>query len=473
MTKGDNKEVKKTNIKQASIILIIVLLEIMIPSILGAKLVTVLFLTWPTIYLLCKLMKFDWKPVITAAFDGIRNTMGTFMLLASVGLMVASLVISGALPTIVYYGLHWINPHLFLLCTILINFVMAAAMGTSFGAAASSGVAMMSIGLTMKINPGMTAAAVMCGVMFGERCSPMSSTSNTVAAVCQIDILKHIRSMMNTMAIPFIATCIIFTFLGLHLDTSSYTPTVVNNISSALTSQFKISIITLIPLVIVIICLVLKVGSLLSLMFGTVTGGLIAITFQRINWINTINYIYTGFISKSNNSSVNHLLEQGGMKAMVDVFFLLFFAIGMGAMLDKLGVTQVFVNSFKDQLNNTPKLIIATMLFSYFGSIVTCASSPGHVIVGTLLKPLYDDKRIDRRILARTMEDCGTMGALMIPWNVFSVYFMGCLGVTYSQYIPYIYISFLIPIMTLFYAFTGLTIKHITKAQAQQLKAKA
>lgn len=113
------------------------------------------------------------------------------------------------------------------------------------------------------------------------------------------------------------------------------------------------------------------------------------------------------------------------------------------------------------------------MLFSYFGSIVTCASSPGHVIVGTLLKPLYDDKRIDRRILARTMEDCGTMGALMIPWNVFSVYFMGCLGVTYSQYIPYIYISFLIPIMTLFYAFTGLTIKHITKAQAQQLKAKA
>ena len=456
---------EKVTLKEAILFLVIVLPEIMIPSFLGGKLVPILFFTWPTIYFLTKLFKLDWDRVLKAAYDGIRTTMTTFIILASVGLMVASLIMSGALSTIVDYGLKIMNPQFFLLSTILINFVMSAAMGSAFGAAFSSGVAMMSIGMSMQINPGMTAAAIMCGVVFGERCSPMSEESNTVAAICEIDILTHIRSMMNTMAIPFIITCIIFEILGFGQDTSHFTPQLVQNITAALESSLRISWITLLPLVVMVLALLFKAGSVLSMMFGTITGVLVAIFYQHLNFIQVINCLYTGYSAHTSSKVVDHLLSQGGVVAMGSAFFLLLFAIGMGSMMNELGVTHVIIEVIKKHLNNRIKLILSTMFFGYLGAAITCASSPGAIIVGNLFKPLYDERRIPRKILARTLEDTGTIDSLLIPWNVFPATFMGLFAVTYSQYIPFVFLSFLVPVMSILYAITGWTIHEGTKPQ--------
>lgn len=456
---------EKVTLKEAILFLVIVLPEIMIPSFLGGKLVPILFFTWPTIYFLTKLFKLDWDRVLKAAYDGIRTTMTTFIILASVGLMVASLIMSDALSTIVDYGLKIMNPQFFLLSTILINFVMSAAMGSAFGAAFSSGVAMMSIGMSMQINPGMTAAAIMCGVVFGERCSPMSEESNTVAAICEIDILTHIRSMMNTMAIPFIITCIIFEILGFGQDASHFTPQLVQNITAALESSLRISWITLLPLVVMVLALLFKAGSVLSMMFGTITGVLVAIFYQHLNFIQVINCLYTGYSAHTSSKVVDHLLSQGGVVAMGSAFFLLLFAIGMGSMMNELGVTHVIIEVIKKHLNNRIKLILSTMFFGYLGAAITCASSPGAIIVGNLFKPLYDERRIPRKILARTLEDTGTIGSLLIPWNVFPATFMGLFAVTYSQYIPFVFLSFLVPVMSILYAITGWTIHEGTKPQ--------
>lgn len=459
------KPKKEVSLKEAIIFLLIVLPEIMIPSFLGAKLVPVLFFTWPTIYLLTKIFKLDWNKVLTAAYDGIRKTMTTFIILACVGLMVASLIMSGALSTIVDYGLKIMNPRFFLLSTILINFVMAAAMGSAFGAAFSSGVAMMSIGMSMQINPGMIAAAIMCGVVFGERCSPMSEESNTVAAICEIDIMTHIRSMMNTMAIPFVITCIIFGILGINQDTSHFTPQMVQHITVALESSLHISWITLLPLIVMVAALFLKAGSVLSMMFGTVTGVLVAIFYQRLNFIQVVNALYTGYSAQTNSKVVNHLLSQGGVVAMGSAYFLLLFAIGMGSMMNELGVTHVIVSVIEKHLNNRIKLILSTMFFGYLGAAITCASSPGAIIVGNLYKPLYDTKRIPRKILARTLEDTGTIGSLLIPWNVFPATFMSLFAVSYGQYIPFVFLSYLVPVMSILYAITGWTIHEGTKQE--------
>lgn len=448
-------------IGRALLIFTVILAELIIPAVMKVSLIIPIFLTWPTIYLMCRLFKIDYESVERAGFDGMRSAMQTFMIVLSVGILIGAWIAAGTIPTIIYYGLKLINPRIFLLCTLIITSIMSVATGTAYGSAASAGLAMMGIGLAMGINPGMVAGAVLCGATFGDKMSPLSDTTNLCPALTGTTLFRHIKSMVWTTVPAYLITCIIFTVLGFQIDTGTYNPEMVNQVLSTLQANFNLSVIALVPIILVIALLVLRVDALPAIGMGIASGLIILVAYQGFGLTDGFSIMYKGFSIDSGNVLVDKLLNRGGLTSMDSAFYLMFFAVGMGSMLNQMGVINLLLQSITKLINSTFKLVFSTMIFSYLCDAITCGVAASHVLTGNIMAPIYKKMGIAPEVCSRTMEDCGTIGGIFFPWHANTVYYTALLGITWAQYMPYIFLSYLVPIFALIYAATGIGIWYV------------
>lgn len=148
---------------------------------------------------------------------------------------------------------------------------------------------------------------------------------------------------------------------------------------------------------------------------------------------------------------------------MLQYVAIITFAVGMGGMLDKLGVLDKILSVFIKKIHSDGTLILATLIVGYITSLVSGSSPMSHVLTGRLMQPLFQERGIEPRILSRCLEDSGTLAGPMIPWHGYGIYMAGTLGVTWSQYILFVPLLWLTPIFSIFYGFTGISILHSKK----------
>jgi NhaC family Na+:H+ antiporter len=456
------KETKKANLWQSVLILTVVIATMVIPLINGASLVIPLFLIWPILYLFMIIFRFDYKKAEKDAFDGLRKTMSTLMIVGTVGILVGAWIASGTIPTLMYYGLKMINPQYFLPITLIITSIMSIATGTSYGSAASVGIAMMGIGSAMGLDLGMVAGAVISGALFGDKMSPLSDTTNVCPAVTGGTLFGHIRSMLWTMIPAYIITLILFLILGMNVEISGYSPATVTHVTGILQDHFHVSIIALFPVFVVVILLLLKVETLPAIFMGGISGLFVAVFYQEANFIAVLDIMVKGFTIDTGDSFVDKLLNRGGLVSMTSTFFMVLFSIVMGGMLESIGVMDTLMGKFTKKIDSTFKLVVATMATSYTAVIFTCSGNAAHVLTGEMLSPLYKEKGIAPEVCSRTMEDCATLGGALIPW-VNGIYFSGVLGVAIWDYVPYLFLTYLTPLFTLFFAASGIAIFYVDR----------
>lgn len=456
------KVTKKANLWQSILIITVVIATMVIPLIYGASLVIPLFIIWPILYLFMIIFKFDYKKAESDAFDSLRKTMSTLMIVGSVGILVGAWIASGTIPTLMYYGLKMINPQFFLPITLIITSIMSIATGTSYGSAASVGIAMMGIGSAMGLDLGMVGGAVVCGALFGDKMSPLSDTTNVCPAVTGGTLFRHIRSMLYTMVPAYIITLILFTVLGMNIDTSAYSSESVTMVTDIIQTHFHVSIISLIPVIAVVVLLLLKVDTLPAIFMGAISGLIVAVLYQDMNFIAVLDVMVKGFTIDTGDTFVDKLLNRGGLISMTVTFFMVLFSIIMGGMLESIGVMDALMGKITNKINSTFKLVVATMATSYTAAIFTCSGNASHVLTGEMLSPLYKEKGIAPEVCSRTMEDCATLGGALIPW-VNGIYFSGVLGVSILDYAPYLFLTYLTPLFTLFFAATGIAIFYVDR----------
>lgn len=424
--------------------------------------------------------KYDWDKTLKAGFDAVRRSLGPLILLVTVGMLVGAWIAAGTIPTLITYGLRIINPKVFLLCTLILTSLMSVFTGTSYGSAASAGIAMMGIGLSMGVPAGMTAGAILCGATFGDKISPLSDTTNICPALCGGTLIKHIQSQMYTTLPAYLVCIVIFTILGMKYSTgASFDTTVVLETIATCESNFVISPVCLIPLAVIIFLLLIKVDVIPASMIGALSGGFLAILVQGETIADTIGYMANGFSLQSGNEIVDKLVNRGGLSSMSSVVCMGMFAIDMGNMLEDLGVMDAFMNLITKKIRSIFSLVTSTMLVSYCASAMTCTMTSANVLTGKLMSPLFWKKGIAPEVCSRTMEDTATIGGVLMPWHANVIYYSGVLGVAYSQFVPYCILSYIVPVFSLICAFTGFGIFYvnqkgdrISKAQWKELYQK-
>lgn len=424
-----------------------------------------LFFSWLIIYAFCIVLKIDYENVKKGAFDALKVVLPTMTILMAIGVLIGTWMVSGTIPTIIVYGLKSINPAFLLTFTLIFTAVLSLVTGTSYGSAGSAGVAMMAIGNAMGINPGMVAGAVICGAMFGDKLSPFSDTTNLAPAVAGAKLGDHIKSMLWTTIPPMVISIIFFTVLGIKQTSGGYDPGDLTVYIDYLEGAFQIGWLTLIPAVLIIALLMFRVGAFEALGIGAIAGALVAVFVQGADLRSVIKICYDGFNSGTDIGVLKSILNRGGMASMLQYVAIITFAVGMGGMLDRLGVLNNILSVFTKRINGDGSLILATLLTGYVTSIVSCSSPMSHVLTGRMMEPLFKERGVEPRILSRCLEDSGTLAGPMIPWHGYGIYMAGTLGVAWAQYIGFVPLLWLTPLFSVLYGFTGISIKHVEKSR--------
>ncbi len=456
------QEEKKLNSLQSVLLLLLIILSVAVCIRLktGGPMIG-LFASWIIIYLFCKMFRIRYEPIIGGAFDAIRVVVPTLCLLMSIGVMIGTWLQSGTIATIIVGGLNMINPAWLLPLTLIFCSVLSLVTGTSYGSVGSAGVAMMAIGNAMGIHPGMVAGAVICGAMFGDKLSPLSDTTNLAPAVAGARLGDHVRSMLWTTLPPFLISLVLFTLLGISQTGGGYELGDLSVYTQALAGEFRLGFVTLIPAVLIIVLLLCKVNAIVALGLSSLAAGFVSWFWQGIPLQKIIMAAYNGYTTGIEEAVLKSILNRGGMGSMMQYVAIISFAVGMGGMLDKLGVLENILHAITGRIRNNGTLIAATLLAGYATSLISCSQPVAHVLTGRLMSPIFKERKIAPEILSRTLEDSGTLAGPMIPWHGYCVYMSGTLGVAWSMFFPYLFLLYLTPIFSLLYGFTGISIKHM------------
>ena len=387
--------------------------------------------------------------------EGCKNAVLVALILMTVGTVIGSWIVSGIVPTIIYYGLEILSPKVFLVVGFFICCIISFFVGSSYSAIATLG-----IGLGLHINPGLTAGMVVSGAIFGDKMSPFSDTTNLAPAVAGTDIFKHINSMLYTTVPATVIAAIIYTVIGIQIGGAAMDTSAIDAINDTLRMHFNINPLLLIVPLLTIVLAIKKMPPLIALLLGAVAGTVAAFIFQmgHYDYQVILNALGNGFSLESGNTDVDRLLNRGGIMGMMSTSSLALLALGLGEILQRMGVLSVILSKMEIFIRSPRSLVLTTLATCLVTTVLTASQYIAILLPGQVMKEAYTKQGVEKRVLSRTLEDGGTIFTFLIPWSTTGIFVSGVLGVEVLQYAPYAFLAILCPLIAIFYACTGIAI---------------
>lgn len=445
---------REPTMKEAMLILLTVIAVILICLSNALVLQTSLILGAMTAAVFGIYLGYEWQDIEKGLIEGIKNGLGVCIILMIIGMVIGTWILGGTIQTMIFYGLKLLTPQIFLPISFLLGTVTSLLIGSSFGTIATIGVVLMGVAKGLGIPASITAGAIVSGSMFGDKISPMSDSTNLAAAMSGTGLFDHISSMLY-ISIPTVSISIIlYGVIGKIYMTGNVDLQTVERILSSLQNNFNISLITLIPPLLMIILSILRVPAIISLSTSFVTASIFAVITQGANFSEIINIAANGYVSKTGYELVDNLLTQGGINNMMSTVAIIMAGTAMGGILEKTCVLKVLLKSLMKYIKKPRDLIISTLLSAYIMLFATGEMMVSMIIPGRTLESAYKEMNIKNNVLSRTLETAATLGCSILPWGVVSVYIQNVLDVG-LEYIPYTFLPFIAPVITLIYAFTG------------------
>ena len=427
---------------------------------------------------------FSWKAIQEGMISSIKSSLGAVLILLIIGALSGTWMISGVVPTMIYYGLDILSPSFFLVATSVICAIVALATGSSWSTIATVGIALLGIGSVMGISEGMIAGAIISGAYFGDKMSPLSDTTNLAPAMAGTDLFTHIRYMLYTTVPTLIITLLIFLFIGLSLDSKTDLAGI-ESMQQTLEQTFYISPWLFLVPAVVIGLIIMKWDALPALFFGTLAGGLAAIIAQPsiVNQLSGItdDYFMSSYMTFFNtiagasnidtgNTAMNELLSTRGMSGMLNTIWLVICSMCFGGAMEVTGMLKKITSSFINARESAGSLIAKTAGTCIFFNATTSDQYLAIVVPGRMFSKEFEDSGLRPENLSRTLEDSGTVTSPLIPWNTCGAYHAGVLGVATGTYWMFCFFNLISPIMTMFYGFMNIRIRRYSKEEMESIK---
>lgn len=418
-------------------------------------------------------VKFD--QMIEEVAENIKSTAGSILILLMVGSLAGTWLISGIIPTMIYYGLQILNPTIFLAACVIICAVISVATGSSWTTSATVGIALIGIADALGVPLGMTAGAILSGAYFGDKISPMSDTTNLAPAMAGTDLFTHIRYMLYTTVPTIIISLIVFIILGLNLETKGSADT--HLIIESIEASINVSPWLFLVPIIVIVLIVKKTSPLIALLIGTILGGIAALIFQpdivtSIGGGATLDFTtgYKGILKaitvdtfiSTENEALQGLFKSGGMAKMLGTIWLIICAMTFGGIMDAIGALTTISKALLKLFHTTFGLFASTVASCLALNVTASDQYLAIVVPGKMYAKAYRDKGLAPENLSRTLEDSGTVTSVLVPWNTCGAYQAGVLGVDTMHYAGYAIFNWLSPFTTLLFAAFKIKIRQLS-----------
>lgn len=458
---SENIQKRKPTFKFAMLVMIaIISLTTVGMVVFKASITTMFLLAWLIVVPAAMKLGYTNSEIEEFGFEVGKSAFQSNIIILSVGVLIATWIAGGTIPTVVYSGLTIITPKYFLLTALILCSLTSLATGTSWGTLGTSGIALMSIGNSMGIPAGLTAGAIISGAFFGDKMSPLSDSTNLAAAICKTDVIIHMKHMMFTTVPAYLICIVLYTVIGLKYANNSIDYNQINQIKEVLSSTFNIGFISLIPIIFLLVLLLLQKPPIVSILSSAVLGGFIAVVQESQKFGDLLNYALNGYSIETGITYADKLLNRGGIMSMAETVLLVFIVFIVAGILQKTGFLEVLLKPMIDRIGNSrAKLVGSTFVASYFANAFSSSMMFTSVFVGTVMSPLYKEFKLKPENLSRIIEDTATLGGPLIPWNSNAIFSSQTLGVSPFEFIPYCFLSWITPIISFIYGVTGITMR--------------
>ncbi|MEF8757830.1 MAG: Na+/H+ antiporter NhaC [Halobacteriales archaeon] len=397
---------------------------------------------------------YSWDDLYEGISQGILMGLQAILILFVIYMLIASWISAGTIPTIMYYGLEFLTPTIFLPFAAILGAIVAFAIGSSWTTAGTLGVAMIGIGSGLGIPAPMTAGAVLSGAYTGDKNSPLSDTTNLAAAVTNTELMDHVRAMRPGTLLAFAISLVLFVFLG--LDAAGVIPAGrIAEIQGALSGTYAISVLTLIPLVITFALAIYGYPALPSLGAGIFAGVGVATTLQGVGATAAWGIVHYGTSPETGVELTNELLASGGLSGSIWVVSIVVAALALGGILEATGVLAAIAYYIGEAVSSVFGLTAGTAAGTFAMNVLAAEQYMAIVVPGMTLRNLYDEYDLESRNLSRAVEAAGTTTSAFVPWGSGGVFMAAALGVPVIEYAPYYFFGFLSPLILLFMGATG------------------
>ena len=348
----------------------------------------------------------DIKVLIKKSFEGVLTVKNILLVFILIGMITALWRASGTIAFIVYMGSKLILPSILILLTFLLCSILSFLIGTSLGTAATMGVICVSIGKAMGINPYYLGGAVLSGIYFGDRCSPMSTSALLITELTKTNLYTNIKLMLKTSIIPFVTTCLFYLFLGLKSSTSP----VGIDATNIFKENYNLNIVVIVPAILIIILSLFKVNVKKTMLLSIVISFIIAMFFQKESVTSLINYCVYGF--HHSNEKLNLMMKGGGILSMLNVGLIVAISSSYSGIFKETKMLVLMKKYLKEFSKKTSNYFVI-FLSSIISGAIACNQSLGIILTYELCEELEDKQN-----MAIILENTIVLLAGLIPWNI-------------------------------------------------------
>lgn len=406
-----------------------------------------------------------WSRLESAIVDNIRTSASAIIILLLIGAISGTWMLSGVVPTLMYYGLQVIHPQVFLVVACLICAIVAIATGSSWTTIATIGVALMGVGEALGFSEGWIAGAIISGAYFGDKVSALSDTTVLASSTVRVPLFTHIKYMSQTTIPAFVISLVVF--LIVSITHTSYSSVQVTELSETLLHSFNISPWLMLVPALTLVLIAKRLPALVTLFLSVVMAS-VAMVFAQPDIVSEIGgngdySIFRALMTASStstsidtgNATINELVATSGMQGMLNTIWLILCAMCFGGVMAGSGMLAALTRLFAKFVYRTASVVASTLATGIFANLLTADQYISIIITGNTFRELYEKRGLEARLLSRSVEDAATVTSVLIPWNSCGMTQSTVLGVATLTYLPFCIFNLISPLMSLIAAIVG------------------
>ena len=426
-------------------------------------------------------LKVPWSEFEDKVGSNLKSTSAAVIILLSIGALTATWMLSGIVPTMIWYGLKLIHPRIFIVLSFLLCAFVSLLAGSSWTTVGTVGVALFGAGSFIGIPAGWLAGAIISGAYLGDKVSPLSDTTNLSASIAGVNLYTHVRYTLLTTLPALIICLLVYGIVGFVLPVSSGVE--INQQLDALQETFRISPWYLLVPVLTIIMIVLKVPALVTLSLSALAGGILAFFAQPQIIDQIVGADVDGFrrffgsLMKMMSSPVSieagdplisRLASTSGMGGMVNTVWIIIAVMLFGGCLSACGMVERITTAIISRVRRNGGLVSATVLSCIFCNLTLSDQFMAILLPGSMFKDTYKRFGLAPEVLSRTLEDSATVSSVLVPWNTCAVVQSSVLGVATLAYFPFAIFCFITPLIAIVYAVFNIKIHKLPQHETAQ-----
>lgn len=412
--------------------------------------------------------KASWDKLEKGIINSVAGSTSAIVLLLLIGALAGAWMLSGVIPAMIYYGLKFINPNLFLATSCVAAAIVSVSSGSSWTTIATIGVGLLGVGKAMGFETGWVAGAIISGAYFGDKVSPLSETTNMACSSAGANLFQHIRFLMITTVPSFLITLCIYLVYGFWGNFEAAAQT--DELSQALASSYNLSPLLFVVPLITVALIAKRVPAIIVVFISVITGSIAALLFQPEHCANLtpdqsgmlssnlsgiIRALYGRVEPSTGHETLDALVTTKGMSGMLNTIWLIICAMTFGGVMEASGMLQTITERMVKLMRSTFSTVAATTASCMFLNVAAADQYIAILLPGRMFSDIYRKKGYRPELLSRTLEDSGTVTSVLVPWNTCGMAQSTVLGVATLTYLPFSFFNLISPLMTLLVAAMG------------------